>query len=105
MNLSDELVDKPWLHSHEEDTADEMIFRPASFAFPPSRGRSGFVLQPGGTAVLTGPDPSDRPSDRPATWQIEGGERLVLQGPGDSARILEIKSATPDKLVVKNSRT
>jgi hypothetical protein len=104
MSQLDELVGKSWLHSHEEDSGDEMIFRPASFAFPPSRGRHGFALQSGGTAVLTGPDPSDRLSNKPATWQIEGGKRLVLQGPGEEARVLEIKSASPDKLVVKNSQ-
>ncbi len=31
-----------WIHSHEEDTDTEMVYRPADFAFPPSRGRTGF---------------------------------------------------------------
>jgi len=32
-----------WVHSHEEDTDDEMVFRAADsgYAFPPSRGRAG----------------------------------------------------------------
>jgi hypothetical protein len=103
MSIADDLGGTAWLHSHEEDTGDEMTYRPASFAFPPSRGRHGFVLQPGGSAVLTGPDPGDRQSQQPATWRVEGGKRLLLQEQGNSPSplVLEIEREAPDKLLVK----
>ncbi len=40
-----------WLHAHEEDTGDTMVFRPSSFKLGPSRGRAGFELKPDGGFV------------------------------------------------------
>ena len=40
-----------WLHSHEEDSAAEMVFRPSTFAFPPSRCRVGFESNDNGSYV------------------------------------------------------
>ena len=50
-----------WIHSHEEDTDTEMVFRPASFNFPPARGRKGFELSPDGTLIDYRIGPTDRP--------------------------------------------
>jgi hypothetical protein len=47
-----------WVHSHEEDTDDEMVFRPASYAFPRSRGRNSFELEAGGQLVTSGIGPT-----------------------------------------------
>ena len=30
-----------WIHSHEEDAKGVMVYRPANYSFPPSRGRVG----------------------------------------------------------------
>jgi hypothetical protein len=36
---------KEWLTSYEEDAKDGLlVYRPAGFAFPPSRGRTGFTI-------------------------------------------------------------
>src|SRR5215475_12064281 len=43
-----------WTHSHEEDTPDAMIYRPASYSFPPSRGRMGLEFRSGGDLVYYG---------------------------------------------------
>ena len=48
-----------WVHSHEEDTETEMVFRPASHPFPRSRGRRSFELRPDGTFV-EGPSGAER---------------------------------------------
>jgi hypothetical protein len=103
MGLSDQVVSQSWVHSHEEDKGDEMIFRPSTFSFPPSRGRQGFFLNPDGTAELTGPDATDRAGSQPAEWLFEGTNTLVLKGPNQEARLLEIKSASTEKLVVKKA--
>ncbi len=43
-----DMLAQHWVHSHEEDTEEEMVFRPASYPFPPSRGRKSLQLEPGG---------------------------------------------------------
>ena len=43
-----------WVHSHEEDTATEQVFRRAHYAFPPSRGREALELRSDGTAAVHG---------------------------------------------------
>jgi hypothetical protein len=59
--LDPAVVQKPWVHAHEEDTDSELIYRPASYSFPPSRGRSALDLRPDGTYVESSPGPTDRP--------------------------------------------
>ncbi len=103
MGFSDQLLETWWVHSHEEDEGDTVVFRPATFAFPPSRGRHGFSLKSDGTAMLTGPDTTDRASSRSGSWHIDAADRLVIDGPGGSKSVFQIASATPDKLVVKRS--
>ena len=44
-----------WVHSHEEDTGDEMVFRSADYAFPPSRGRESIELRADGSYAGTSP--------------------------------------------------
>ena len=91
-----------WVHSHEEDTDHEMIFRPAEREFPPSRGRMRFELLPDGTFLESAPGPTDAPEKRAGTWELAGA-KLVLdsdQAP-EGKRELEIISAEDDRLVVK----
>jgi hypothetical protein len=84
-----------WLHSHEEDTADEMVFRSADsgYAFPRSRGREGFELRADGSYVGSAPGPDDRPERSRGGWSLEAGNRLVLPD-----RVLEITGAEGDVL-------
>jgi hypothetical protein len=85
-----------WMHSHEEDSGDVQVYRPADYAFPPARGRRGFDLRPDGELRLYGPSPSDRPEETTATWSPLDAGRVRL---GD--RELEIVSVSPDRLVVR----
>jgi hypothetical protein len=92
-----------WVHSHEEDTDDEMVFRPASYAFPPARGRKSFELDAGGRLVTSGIGPDDRPAPGHGQWQLEGSDKLALEpaGPGARKTVMQILQVAPDKLVVK----
>jgi hypothetical protein len=47
-----------WVHSHEEDSDEEMVFRPAAYEFPPSRGRRSFELKPDGILAEGGIGPT-----------------------------------------------
>jgi hypothetical protein len=89
-----------WVHSHEEDTATTTVYRPAKFPFPPSRGRKGFHLQPGGTLTAKKPGPADKTVTAAGTWKLSG-EQLELFPQGESPQTLNIESVQPDRLVVK----
>ncbi len=92
-----------WVHSHEEDTASETVFRPASYAFPRSRGRRSFQLDPGGKLVTSAIGPDDRSVRGQGRWQLEASNNLALEpaGPGARKSVMQILQLRPDKLVVK----
>jgi len=93
-----------WIHSHEEDTADQMVFRPASYAFPPSRGRVSFELGADGHLQQTGIAPDDRRGITGGSWKLEEGNRLAFYtGAGEAKprKILVIEGVGPDKMLVK----
>ena len=95
-------VGRRWVHSHEEDTEHEMVFRPAEREFPPSRGRMRFELLPDGKFVESAPGPTDAPEKRTGTWkQVEGKLMLDSDQAPEGRRELEIISADEDRLVVK----
>ena len=85
-----------WVHSHEEDTDTEMVFRPATHEFPRSRGRMSLDLRPDGTYVQRSPGPVDVPVESTGSWALEGGDRLVLEGDA-----WEVTGAEPDRLTVR----
>lgn len=94
-----------WVHSHEEDTDTEMVFRRAgsAFAFPRARGRTSFELHSDGSYIESAPGPTDRPEDRPGTWLLEEGQRLVLAAarPDEDDRVLVVTAAEDDVLRVR----
>jgi hypothetical protein len=97
-----EVLQKRWMHSHEEDSATEMVFRPASFPFPPSRGRAGFDLEPDQSFIDIGIAPTDGPQESRGTWKLADNQLQLFKKPSRTpARTLEIVSADKDRLVVK----
>jgi len=92
-----------WVHSHEEDTETEMVFRPASHPFPRSRGRRSFQLRVGGDLVEGRPGPTDRPEDSAGRWQLTDDGTLAFFRPSEPTphRTLPIASITRDRLVVR----
>jgi hypothetical protein len=95
--IARELLPRRWVHSHEEDTDDEMVFRDAaSYTFPPARGRTAFELRPDGSYVETAPGPDDRPAAGPGgSWTLED-DTLRLED-----RELRIKAVEDDVLRVR----
>lgn len=95
---------KRWLHSYEEDTETEAVYRPQSYAFPPSRGpRPGFELRPDGSCILFGIAPTDAPTIETVQWNLNGDTRVLTfsdstRGPAMSVRV---KSVGEDRLTVK----
>jgi hypothetical protein len=98
VSIDPERLDGRWVHSHEEDTADEMVFRSAAsgYEFPRSRGRQAFELRPDGSYAGTVPGPADKPEAAEGSWSLEGGDRLALPD-----RVLELTAAEGDVLKVR----
>lgn len=97
-----ELLYQHWVHSHEEDTATEKVFRPATFNFPRSRGRKGFELKADGTLMNVGIGPTDRPTKSANTWQIENDTITFHQESDATTRqTMNIVSVDANRLVVK----
>ncbi|MDQ3850760.1 MAG: hypothetical protein M3296_09140 [Actinomycetota bacterium] len=103
VGISPELLYGRWLHAHEEDTEDEMVFRPASADLPPSRGRQSLELSPDGGYTEIRPGRDDRPERASGHWGIEADRWLVVErGEGDAQRrALRIVRADGDAIVVR----
>lgn len=97
----EEALQGHWVHSHEEDSEDEMVFRPATHPFPPSRGRISLDLKPDGDYVERAPGPVDAPVESSGRWSLED-DRLVLAAKGDrSGHEWQVMASEPDRLAVR----
>ena len=88
-----------WVHSHEEDKGDEVVFRSASFPFPPSRGRTGFTIKAGGELDLNQPGRDERPSRNTGNWTLDGNI-LTITSPNWS-KTYEVKKVGDGTLVLQ----
>ena len=100
-NRCEELC-RHWVHSHEEDTGTEKVFRPATYDLPPSRGRFSFELKEDGSLLRYGLGPTDRTETSRGTWRLEGDRLEFCPGTKDAPeQVFEIVSSSPDRLVVR----
>ena len=106
MHQSPVPVGSRWTHSFEEDTAGIQVYRPTTFAFPPSRrGRETLEFGPEGevTEFTQGPDDRLRPTPAGA-WRALGMNRYGRGGsPEAPAQVLEIIEATPEILKIRRA--
>jgi hypothetical protein len=100
--LPKDVLGQRWVHAHEEDTGDEMVFRPADYPFPPARGRQRLEFKPDGTFLESVPGPADAPEARAGSWKVKDGKLLIESDRApEGTRMLEITSVDKDRLVVK----
>ena len=101
--VNQDALTQNWIHSHEEDTETQMVFRPATFSFPPSRGRSGFELKADGKLINRGIAPTDGPSETSGSWALDNDNTLTfyLGAVKKPARSLKIVSVDKTRLVVE----
>ena len=94
---------KKWIHSHEEDEGNKKVFRPQGYAFPLSRGRSGFKLHSNSSMNNIQPGPADIPISNEGNWElIEGKENILcVHESGTSPLYYKIDSISEDKLVLE----
>lgn len=102
--LDEDALRGRWVHSHEEDSEDEMVFRPATHPFPPSRGRTSFELRGDGSYRERSPGPVDVPEESGGRWSLEG-DRLMLAPSADApAHSWQVRAVETDRLVVRRPR-
>ncbi len=90
-----------WLHAHEQDTDEHMVFVPAGTELPRSRGRQELKLDEGGKATEGGPGPTDRPEARAARWDLTDDDELIIRSPeGKEAWRARVVSADAGRLVL-----
>jgi hypothetical protein len=98
--LDPRLLEKAWVHAHEEDAPGRKVFRPASHPLPPSRGRVGYEFKAGGKLIRSGPGATDRPEKSEGTWTLSAGGRLTMSVAG-SDQVLDVVGLEPDRLLIK----
>lgn len=105
MNESDlisKYLNQHWIHSHEEDTASETVFRPATYKFPRSRGRVGYEFKPNGKCTVTGFGPDDRSQKRDSKWELKitDPKEITVTLESGEIRVLRLITVMENKLVV-----
>jgi hypothetical protein len=100
-NVDEQLLQRGWVHAHEEDMPGKAVFRPDTQQLPPSRGRIGYEFQPGGRVVKRGPGPTDRRTSTVGTWTIDPEGRLTIRLPGAPDEVLQVEALDADRLVIK----
>jgi hypothetical protein len=91
-----------WVHSHEEDTDGEVVYRPSTFAFPRSRGRAALELRADGTYSETAIGADDRAAPADGTWEVHGTLiRLTPSAPDASVRTLDVLTTGADRLTFR----
>jgi hypothetical protein len=99
--IDKEQIEGRWVHSHEEDTDDEMVFRSeaSGYDFPRSRGREALELNADGSYGGVVPGPTDKPeATGGGAWAVEG-DKLVLPD-----RTLEVTAVDGGVLRVRRPR-
>ncbi len=91
-----------WLNSHEENREDTLVYRPQTYAFPPSRGRTGFRIEPYSHFEQFDIAPTDGLTARPGTWTIDRklNMRITLEsGPNPNYTLQVVELDTVKQLL------
>ncbi|WP_299825258.1 hypothetical protein [uncultured Pontibacter sp.] len=105
--LESELIGKTWLHSYEEDEGDITVYRPNTFDFPPSRGRTGFALEKEGVLKQYDIAPTDGLEEHLGKWTREDKDKIRVQFEGNEQQeqgyLIEVVSLKNDVLKIKKT--
>jgi hypothetical protein len=99
----DKSLTQTWRHSQEEDQGDVQVYRPATYAFPPARGREGYTFAPGGQLTKLAIALTDGTLPLPGHWRWISARvlHLTFEDASQSDCRLEVLELTPDVLKVK----
>ncbi len=99
-----QLLPNDWIHSFEEGSDKEMVFRPSTYKFPPSRqGRTTLNLKPDGDLIYGDPNlgPDDRRIQNKSSWKLDK-DTLILHDKESDSKKMKVLSVVQDKLVLEN---
>lgn len=84
-----------------------MVFRPATYAFPRARGRTGFDLKSDGLMVDYGVGAGDASTENNGRWEIHSDGMLCLFHGRETTpdRKMKVRSVHQDKLVLERQLT
>jgi hypothetical protein len=95
-----------WVRAQEEDTEDEMVFRPAGTDLPPARGRMTLELRADGTFAEAGLGVTDVPDEATGSWALEGDTITLSEGAAQGVpREMEVVTADEERLVIRRRHT
>ena len=98
-------VSGSWVHVQEEDTEEEMVFRPVGTDLPPARGRVAFALNADGTFAEAGLGAADVPEEATGSWALDGDVITLSEGAAQGVpREMQVVTADADRLVVRKRR-
>ena len=100
--MKSDQVSGRWVHVQEEDTEEEMVFRPGGTDLPPARGRMTIELREDGTFAETGLGATDIPEEATGSWALEGDTITLSKGATQGVpRELEVVTADEERLVIR----
>ena len=101
------IYDKTWLHAVEEDSGGVEVYRPNTYAFPPSRGRTGFSLSADGTFRLYSIAPTDGLEEHQGRWELINKDLLRISFAGEQPEGFDliVVSFTPELLKIRKNAT
>ena len=102
--LKQDLLCRRWVRSRGEDSATELVYRPADFPLPPSRGRSGFEFKEDGTFKRIGIGATDISRVEAGTWRIDDAQpdQIHVEVAGED-KVFQIQDLAPDRLSIQKS--
>jgi hypothetical protein len=94
-----------WVHRHEEDAGDRMVFVRGGEALPPSRGRRRLALGADGALDGSIPGRSDAPDALHGRWTLAAPDRLRLSWtrPETGEERFRVEAVDSDRLVLVRS--
>lgn len=95
-------LSQKWTHSFEEDTTEEMVYRPGGYVLGKARGRNQFDLKKNGEVIDTRVGKDDVPNPVIGSWKLEEG-KLVINLSDGSEQVYPLKEVGPEKLVLKKN--
>jgi hypothetical protein len=102
IDIDRQYLQQHWMHSHEEDTASEMVFRPVTYKFPRSRGRIGYEFKSNGKCTITGFGPTDRSQKSGSKWELNITDHIeiIVKLKSGEIHTLKVITISRDKLVM-----
>ena len=104
--FANQIQGRGWIESHEdsEQNSDIRVFRPDTYAFPPSWPRNGFRFDAEGVFVGRGPSPTDGIAVYPGRWTATDNLTFRITPSGASLSYgLQLISLQDDVLKVRRT--